>query len=102
MSITKRLAAAATLTAAAWMMGPPALAEMASGAVLANTCYSCHGTDGRSVGEMPTIAGKSEDFIVKKLLGFKAGTLEGTVMGRIAKGFTDAEIRALAKFYAGK
>ena len=32
----------------------PAQAEMASGAVLANTCFSCHGTDGRSAGDMPT------------------------------------------------
>ena len=102
MKIQKRLMVAATVAAVAWMAGMPAQAQMASGAVLANTCYSCHGTDGRSAGDMPTIAGKTEAFSVKKLQGFKAGKLEGTVMSRIAKGFSDAEIRALAKFYAGK
>ena len=80
----------------------PAHADMASGAVLTNTCYSCHGTDGKSVGDMPTIAGKSESFIAKKLKGFKKGTEDSTVMNKIAKGFTDAEIAAIAKFFAKK
>ena len=43
----------------------PARADMASGAVLANTCFSCHGTEGKSAGAMPTIAGKSEAYIVE-------------------------------------
>jgi sulfide dehydrogenase cytochrome subunit len=82
----------------------PALvqAEMASGAVLTNTCFSCHGTDGKSAGDMPTIAGKSEDYITQKLKAFKSGELEATVMDRIAKGFTDDEIAALAKFFSGQ
>ncbi len=75
---------------------------MASGAVLTNTCYSYHGTDGKSVGDMPTIAGKSEKFIAEKLKSFRKGTDDPTVMNRIAKGFTDAEIEAIAKFFAKK
>jgi sulfide dehydrogenase cytochrome subunit len=31
---------------------------------------------------------------------FRAGTRAGTVMDRIAKGFTDAEIQAIAAWYA--
>lgn len=93
-------AAAAMLLAAA--ASGPAQAEMASGAVLANTCFSCHGTDGKSAGDMPTIAGKSEAFITKKLKAFKSGELEATVMDRIAKGFTGDEIAALAKFFSGE
>jgi sulfide dehydrogenase cytochrome subunit len=80
----------------------PVQAEMASGAVLTNTCFSCHGTDGKSAGDMPTIAGKSEDFITQKLKAFKSGEIEATVMNRIAKGFTDDEIAALAKFFSGQ
>ena len=82
--------------------GSAAQAEMASGAVLANTCFSCHGTDGKSAGAMPTISGKTQSFIVTKLMSFKAGKLDSTVMNRIAKGFTDAEIKALAKFFSGQ
>lgn len=95
-------AVALAIIAGAAFAGAPAQAEMASGAVLANTCFSCHGTDGKSLGDMPTIAGKSESFITEKLTGFKAGTIEATVMNRIAKGFTDDEIAALAKFFSVK
>jgi sulfide dehydrogenase cytochrome subunit len=31
---------------------------------------------------------------------FRAGTRTGTVMDRIARGFTDAEIQAIAAWYA--
>ncbi len=89
------------MASAAFASGP-AQAEMASGAVLTYTCFSCHGTDGKSAGDMPTIAGKSEDYITEKLKAFKSGELEATVMDRIAKGFTDDEIAALAKFFSGQ
>jgi len=96
----KFLAGAVIGVAAAGLFAGPAGAQMASGAVLTNTCYSCHGTDGKSVGEMPTIAGKSESFVAKKLMDFRKGELEPTVMNRIAKGFTDDEIKAIAKFFS--
>ena len=102
MTRAKFWAAAAMLLAGAAVASEPAQAEMASAAVLTNTCFSCHGTDGKSVGDMPTIAGKSEEFITKKLKAFKSGELEATVMDRIAKGFTEEEIVALAKFFSGK
>ena len=98
----QRVAATAAFIAGAGFANGPAQAEMASGAVLTYTCFSCHGTDGKSVGDMPTIAGKSQDFITQKLKAFKSGEIEATVMNRIAKGFTDDEIAALAKFFSGK
>ena len=57
--------------------------------------------DGLVVGAMPTIAGMSADLIAGKLLAFKSGALEATIMNRIAKGFTDNEIAALATFFSG-
>jgi len=102
MKTPRQLMVAGILVTAASFTCGTAEAEMASGAVLANTCFSCHGTDGKSAGDMPTIAGKSESFIVKKMMDFKAGKLEPTVMDRIVKGFTDTEIQALAKFFSGK
>lgn len=98
----QRAASAAAVIVSAALANGPTQAEMASGAVLTNTCFSCHGTDGKSVGDMPTIAGKSQDFITKKLKAFKSSELEATVMNRIAKGFTDDEIAALAKFFSSK
>ena len=55
-----------------------------------------------SAGDMPTIAGKSENFIAAKLKAFKSDSLDATIMNRIAKGFSDEEIAALAKFFSGK
>tara|TARA_B100000315_G_scaffold247262_1_gene275743 strand:+ start:661 stop:969 length:309 start_codon:yes stop_codon:yes gene_type:complete len=80
----------------------PANAETASAAVLANTCYSCHGTNGKSVGDMPTIAGKTKNFIVDKLKAFKSGAKSSTVMMRITKGFSDSELDAISGIIANK
>ncbi len=106
MSHKRVTAAIAFIAGTLYVTGPgatgPAQAEMASGAALANTCFSCHGTDGRSAGDMPTLAGKSETFITEKLKAFKSGSLDATIMIRIAKGFSDQEIAALAKFFSGK
>lgn len=93
---------AAALALGLTLAQAPARAEMASGTVLANSCFSCHGPDGKSVGDMPTIAGKSASTIVEKLASFKTGETESTIMGRIAKGFTEAEIEALARFFSGR
>jgi len=93
---------AGTFALAVTLQPDRAGAEMASGVVLANTCFSCHGPDGNSAGAMPTIAGKSEQFIASQLRSFRAADPEVTVMGRIAKGFSDEEIKALATFFSGK
>ena len=75
-------------------------AEMASDTVLLNTCYSCHGTDGKSAGDMPTIAGKSKKYIADSLKAFRSSKKTSTVMMRIAKGFNDAELNAIASAFS--
>jgi len=79
-----------------------ARAEMASSVVLANTCFSCHGTDGQSAGAMPSIKGKPAEFIETQLMAYRDGNKQGTVMNRIAKGFNADEIKALARYFSGK
>jgi len=75
-------------------------AGMASATVLANTCFSCHGTDGHSAGAMPSINGKPAKFIEMSLKAFRADKKQATVMNRIAKGFDDSEIKSLAEYFA--
>ena len=72
----------------------------ASPAMLGDACAPCHGTDGLSPGPIPALAGKSSSYIVQRMLEFKAGARESTVMKRIAKGYTDIEIVALAQHFA--
>jgi cytochrome c553 len=81
----------------------PAGAQQADVRVLAMSCLNCHGPGGKSLGEIPSIAGKTEEFVKNALVEFRdgkrAGT-KGTIMPRLAKGYSDAEIDALAKYVA--
>jgi cytochrome c553 len=45
---------------------------------------------------VPRLAGRNAEDIVAAMAAFRAGQKPATVMDRIAKGFTDAEIRAIA------
>ena len=64
-----------------------------------SNCYSCHGTDGRSPpGVIPSLAGKNADQTLLMLKEFKSGQRAATVMTRQAKGYTDAELEAMANY----
>ena len=69
-------------------------------AVLANSCAGCHGPDGKSLGSIPSIHGLKADYFKKAMKGFKDGTRKGTIMGRIAKGYTDEDISLMAEHFA--
>ena len=72
-----------------------------SGQALADTCAGCHGIDGASTGPtIPSLAGYSELYMVETMKAFKSGDRHGTIMGRIAKGYSDAEIEAMAAVFA--
>ena len=68
--------------------------------LLAANCANCHGTDGKSQGGVPTLAGQSKSKLSQDLQEFKAGKRPATIMHQIAKGYTDAEIDALAGYFA--
>src|SRR3989344_1270041 len=67
-----------------------------------SNCYSCHGTDGRSPGVIPSLTGKNADQTLLMLKAYKSGQLAATVMTRQAKGYTDAELEALANYIGTK
>lgn len=71
------------------------------GTMLSNSCAACHGTDGMSPGEIPSIQGKSAEFISIALIEFRDGKRPATVMDRHAKGYTDEEIELIARHFAG-
>ena len=89
---------AASLTAAAPALAQPALQDIA---VAAATCFNCHGTDGRASSFIPSIAGQSEHFLLQRMQDFKAGQAPHvTVMTRLMKGYSDAELQGLAKYFS--
>jgi cytochrome c553 len=64
---------------------------------LAAPCQGCHG----AAGGMPAFAGiHTADELATMLREFRANARPATVMGRIARGYTDDEITTLAGFYA--
>ncbi len=80
-----------------------ALAAPPSPAMLSNACAGCHGTGGASAGpSMPSLAGQSRVAIVEAMKGFKSGERPSTVMGRLAKAYTDADFEAMGAFFSGQ
>jgi len=69
--------------------------------IWAFSCMACHGPDGKAEGTGLTIAGRTEDDLVGKLLAYKSGKLNATVMHQHTKGYSDEELRAIARFFAG-
>ncbi|MCU7924271.1 MAG: c-type cytochrome [Candidatus Thiodiazotropha sp. (ex Dulcina madagascariensis)] len=73
----------------------------ASAGMLANTCAGCHGTHGASAGPAtPSISGISGVYFEEVMQGFKNGEIKSTIMGRIAKGYSDDEIKAMAELFS--
>ena len=79
-----------------------ALAEPASPSTLATACFTCHGTDGKSPGAIPSLHGKTTAYIEQKLKAFKADRQPVTLMNRIAKGYSNRQLEAIAKFLGRK
>ena len=49
---------------------------------------------------MPTLASQSKEAIEAAMKKFKSGERPSTIMGRLAKGYSDAEITAMAEFFS--
>lgn len=100
-SILSRYALSAAFAA---LLAPPAGAaplDPAATQVLVGPCANCHGPDGRSPGAIPSIAGLPEAEAMAKLLAFRAGSdPSATVMTRLMKGYDEAQIRALARWFS--
>ncbi len=95
-----------TLALAQQPSAPPAFAapnltEEGTRAMAMN-CAPCHGTAGRAAAgsAVPALAGLPADAIVDKMKAFRDGKREATLMHQIAKGYNDAEIAAMAAWFA--
>ena len=76
--------------------------ELSNGSVIGATCMGCHGFKGMGSGSIPRLAGLPKEVTAGKLMAYKSDALEGTVMNRIAKGYTDEEIQAVSEFFANQ
>jgi cytochrome c553 len=68
----------------------------------ASACSGCHPASTAVPTPVPLLAGLPTAHIVTAMQAFRTGQRPATVMDRIAKGFSDAEIAAIAAWYAGQ
>jgi len=66
----------------------------------ATSCSGCHPANAGVESAVPRLAGRNAAEIVAQMKAFRSGERQATVMDKIAKGFSDAEIEAIAAWYA--
>ncbi|WP_398484280.1 c-type cytochrome [Tardiphaga sp.] len=66
----------------------------------ATSCSGCHAAHGAASSAMPRIHGRDASEIMDAMTSFHNGTRPATVMNRIAKGFSDDELRLIAAWLA--
>jgi cytochrome c553 len=76
-----------------------AVAQAADSPPGAASCSGCHASNPRVETPVPPLNGRPAADIASQMIAFKAGQRPGTIMDRIAKGFSDDEIRAIAAWY---
>ncbi len=82
-----------------------AMTDIAAGAAQppgASSCSGCHAASGSVQTPVPRLVGRPAGEIATAMQAFRTGAKPATVMVRIAKGFTEPEIAAIAAWYAAQ
>ncbi len=98
-----RSAVAIALAGVTMLLAPLAACAHTSAAVQSEVtiCITCHGVRGRGTpAGVPRLAGQNADYMAHALSMFKAGTRKSPIMQPIAAGLSDAQMRALAGYFA--
>ncbi len=67
---------------------------------LAQSCASCHGSEGRGGGAIPAIAGQEASILEARMHELAAADADATIMPRLLRAYDDAEIAALARYFS--
>ncbi|MDX3806428.1 c-type cytochrome [Bosea thiooxidans] len=81
------------------LVSPPAEAQIRSEII--QQCAACHGEDGiaRDI-EVPHLAGQNERYLFNQIMAFRSGKRPHKEMRFMAREMSQAEIEALAAYYA--
>ncbi len=73
-------------------------------AAMAADCAICHGTRGFPApgSSVARLAGRPAETTVDAMKAFREGKREATIMHQISRGFSDAEVAALAAYFAAQ
>jgi cytochrome c553 len=94
--IATRLLVAGALVCVSIATAAAASSESPPGAT---SCSGCHSSAAADT-PVPRLNGRNAAEIVAQMQAFRGGARPATVMDRIAKGFSDAEVEAIAAWYA--
>lgn len=95
------LRAAWPLLLLALATGSHAQTESPAGRLLASNCFQCHGTNGKGPG-FERLAGRSARDLYEKQRSFASGKEGQDLMARHAMGYTDAQQRLIARYFASQ
>jgi cytochrome c553 len=79
--------------------GPARAADAPPGA---SSCTGCHAARKIPDSVIPHIAGRKSAEIATAMREYRSGAWPSSVMGRIAKGFDDSQIDAIAAWFAAQ
>ena len=96
MQSIRLIAAAAALLV---LTGAASAADIPAGAA---ACSGCHPASRSVDTPVPRLIGRDPAQIVAAMAEFRAGGRPATIMDRVAKGFTDDEIKAIAAWYGAQ
>lgn len=94
-----RVVRAGALALAFAISAPAIAAEPPPGA---SSCSGCHAASAKVDTPVPRILGRQPAEIIAAMQAFRSGERPSTVMGRIARGFSEDEIRAIAVWLAAQ
>lgn len=66
------------------------------------SCSGCHAANRSVETPVPRLVGRNPTDIEAAMAAFRAGQRPATVMDRIARGFTDNEVKAIADWYGAQ
>jgi cytochrome subunit of sulfide dehydrogenase len=81
------------------LIAGPAAADPAP--LAAEGCFGCHGPRGQGIGAGARLAGRDAAELETILRAYRDDQRQGTIMNRIARGYTEAELAAVSAFFAG-
>ena len=77
--------------------------DLAKGQATSNVCAACHTSDGsRGSPANPILQGQHPEYLVKQLAEFKAGKRANAIMSGMSATLSEADMKNVAAFYAGK
>lgn len=82
-----------------WVLSCTVSFAQPNGKLLASQCFQCHGFNGKSLGEIDSIAGKSAADLYGDLKEFQTNGKKD-IMSLQSRLYTDNELRAIANYFS--